>query len=469
MNARRWFPLLMFALLPCLVPAQALADDTSSGGPISFRLGGADFVPGGFFDMGAVYRSTASGAGLGSAFGVIPYSNTAAGNLSEVRFSAQLSRFDLRVTDAIGDTRLAAYGEADWAGNAAGSVWVNDNGQALRLRQLWASVAHGQWEFLAGQAWSWITPNREGLSSDANDLMLTRNLDDAMSVGLPWTRGAQFRAAFHPSEAIGIGVALENPEQYVGSGEVVFPAAFNGVLGGEFDGANNAATPNYQPDLVAKAAWDGLSGLGTIHLEAVGLARTFRATDAPGGGTKFEHHTANGSGYGGAATISLGERCRVVGSGLRGDGIGRYLGGLGPDVVVRPTGANPSFDLEIATVKAVSYLLGLEAELTEDDHVAAYFGRTDFDRNAFPDITVPGNPKPIIGFGGAGSPNSANRTLRELSVNASHAFWSSPEHGSFQLAGQYSRVTRMPFVVAPGAPYKALAEMFHVSVRYTLP
>ncbi len=457
--------LLAFAaILTCGSTVAHAADGAVPPG--SFSLGSVVFTPGGTVDMTAIVRASNTGSSVATAFGAIPYENTVQGHVSETRFTAQMSRLSLKVTDQFDGTSVTAYAEGDFAGNAAANLFVNVNSSTFRLKHYWADVQHGKWEMVAGQAWGWVTPNRKGLSPEPANTFVTRDLDVALQVGLPWTRAAQFRVAYHPDEHLALGVALENPEQYVGAGEVIFPFAFNAALGPQVDAANNTATPNFAPDVVGKVAWDG-GGPNVLHLEAVGLARRFRVTYVPLPGSAFEHADANGVGAGVSGILTVHKKLRLVASGFRGDGVGRYLGGQGPDFVVWPDPVAPR--LALSTVHSQSFLFGVEVDLPLANSVSAYYGRADFGRNAFVDVTSPLPIQPTIGFGGVNSPNSANRMLHEATLNLGHTFWSSPEHGSFALLGQFSEVVRQPWFVAAGAPRRALVDMAYLDVRYTLP
>jgi hypothetical protein len=376
-----------------------------------------------------------------------------------------MSRLNLKVTDRIGTTALTEFAEGDFAGHSSADQFVNSSTNTFRLTHYWVSVERGRWAMLAGQAWSWATPGTRGL--DPTSTFLTRNLDLALQVGLPWTRAAQLRTTFRPSEDLAAGAAIENPQQFVGVGEVIYPFAFNAQLGAQGDAGINPGTPNYLPDVLGKIAWDDGDGEFAFHVEAVGLARWFRVAFLPIGGGTFDHSTASGKGAGLSASLTAYEKVCLVVSGFRGDGVGRYLGALGPDYVVRPS--DPIARISLATVHAQSFLFGAEADLPGANGLAAYYGRVDFDRNAFTDATSPLTVKPTIGFGGVNSSNSANRTLHQVSVDASHTFWRSYEHGSLALLGQFSEVIRQPWFVATGAPRRALADMVFLDVRYTLP
>src|SRR5260370_584416 len=62
------------------MPPAAMVQDTSPGqneskSPLSFKIGSADFTPGGFVDFTTFYRSTDVGSGIATSFGTVPSSN----------------------------------------------------------------------------------------------------------------------------------------------------------------------------------------------------------------------------------------------------------------------------------------------------------------------------------------------------------------------------------------------------------
>src|SRR5437899_5358149 len=58
--------------------SDAPAQERPKESPLSFRIGGADFTPGGFVDFENIFRTTNTGNAATTSFGVIPFSNTAA-------------------------------------------------------------------------------------------------------------------------------------------------------------------------------------------------------------------------------------------------------------------------------------------------------------------------------------------------------------------------------------------------------
>src|SRR5712691_1880160 len=129
--------------------------------PLSFRIGNADFTPGGFVDITSINRTTDVGSGIGTSFGGIPYSNTLPqARLSESRLSTQNSRLSLKVNANTGVNDFTGYVETDFLGFQPPNANQTSNSNSLRLRLYFVDVKHKKWEFQAGQLWSWMTPNR---------------------------------------------------------------------------------------------------------------------------------------------------------------------------------------------------------------------------------------------------------------------------------------------------------------------
>ncbi len=63
--------------------------------PLSFRIGGTDFTPGGFVDFTNIFRTTNTGSAVSTDFNAIPFSNSAAGHLTEFRSSGAILALQL--------------------------------------------------------------------------------------------------------------------------------------------------------------------------------------------------------------------------------------------------------------------------------------------------------------------------------------------------------------------------------------
>src|SRR4029077_12681092 len=89
--------------LPIAAKQDGPSGSNENKSPLSFKIGSAEFTPGGFLDFTTFYRSTNVGSGIATAFGAIPFNNQLPqARLSETHLSAQYSRLSLKV-----DTRQA--------------------------------------------------------------------------------------------------------------------------------------------------------------------------------------------------------------------------------------------------------------------------------------------------------------------------------------------------------------------------
>lgn len=439
--------------------------------PLSFRIGAAEFTPGGFVDFENVFRSTNLGSGISTSYGALPYNNTIQGHLTEFRTTGQYSRLSLKTHAKFGANDVTGYLEMDFNGNDAANVFDTTNPHTDRLRLYWLDLKRGKWEFLGGQSWGWMTPNRNGIGPMPSDLALTIGEDANVHVGVTHTRAGQFRAVWHPNDKFAWGIGIENPYQIVGAGEVIFPFAFNAALGPQLQAANQTTVPNAAPDVLSKMAYDTQFGGGRhFHIELGGIMRTFRITNVPIGGTTFAHHTSIGGGAEFAMNVDIFKSLRFLTNGFYSNGGGRYGIALGPDVVVRPIATGPgTFDIDISKVHTTAGTIGFEAQATPKTLFGFYYGGEYFQRNAFPDVTSPLVIKPIIGFGGINSPNSANRAIQEASAEWTQTMWKNPQYGALLLVTQYSYLTRAPWFVAGGAPKNAHLSQAYLSIRYVLP
>jgi hypothetical protein len=391
----------------------------------------------------------------------------------------------LKITGQFGANNITGYIEGDFNGNDATNVFVTSNPHTTRLRLYWVDIKRGKWEFLAGQAWGMMTPNRVGLSPLPQDLLITFNEDANIQVGTNYTRAGQIRAVYHFSDMFQWGVGIENPEQFATA--VTFPSVFNAQLTTQFDPQNASnGTPNVAPDIVTKFALDGNPGGRHMHFEAGGIMTSAKATILPTVlGSTFQSQTTIGGGVQGAFVASLTKNFRVVGNALYGIGVGRYMIGLGPQVVAVPVQLLPAgFSATLSGVHAGNGVLGLELQATPKTLFAAYYGAAYFQRNTFPDITAanlavairctPAQPlqlKPCIGYGGfnqAGA-TAQNRAIQEPTFDWTQTFWRNPQYGAVLMVTQYSYVTRAPWFVALGAPKNAHLSMGFLSLRYVLP
>ncbi len=441
--------------------------------PLSFRIGGTDFTPGGFVDFENIFRTTNTGNVTATNFWAIPFSNTVNGHLTEYRSTGQYSRFNLKINGKYGANNVTGYIEADFNGNDAANVFVTSNPHTMRVRLFWLDLKRGNWEFLGGQTWGLQTPNRVGVSPSPADLAITIGEDAQTHVGLNYTRAGEFRAAYHFSDQFVWAFALQNPQQFGGQGEITFPTAFNAQLGSQIDSAATPGAPNVIPDFITKFAYDPGKH---FHFELGGISTSAKVTVIPTvPSASFVKHTKLEGGIFGATNIELFKGFRFLASGMWGPGVGRYLIGMAPQVVVLPVSASGAAcssaggcDVSVSPVHSGDAIAGFEAQASKKTLLGFYAGAMYAQRNFGLDLTKAGAPA-FIGFGGPNSANTNNRTVQEVTFDWTQTFWKNPQYGSVFLVNQLSYISRSPWFVPAGAPKNAHLTQVFVSLRYALP
>jgi hypothetical protein len=446
--------------------------------PLSIKIGAAEFTPGGFVDLTGIFRSRDSGTGLGTNFPNVPYANSLPlGQLTELRFTGQGSRLSLKVdVKPTESTAVAGYYESDFNGYEPANSNISTKSDSFRLRLAFAQVRHDKWELVTGQTWSLLTPTRVGLSPFPDNIFTAFRLDTSYLAGLVYTRQPEVRVVYHATDHWAIGVAAENPQQFVPT-SVVFPTdGATNFFAQQFDNGSsstnaasastNPTVPNLHPDITAKTSFDWNVGEKLFHIDVGGVARSIKVYNnlATPEGTK----TITGGGGQVNSNFEVFKNFHLIENAFYGDGVGRYIGGLGPDVVVKPTG-------ELSGVHAGSGVAGFEWQTTPNFLVDGYASGAYFWRNY--DLTTkalgtpcgPQGTEYCTGFGFVGSANTNNRDYQEFTMGFIPTIWSSPNYGKLQIISQFSYVVRVPWYVAPGQPKNAHLFMTYLNLRYIIP
>jgi hypothetical protein len=456
--------------------------------PAYLRLGSVCIVPIGFMDLTPVWRDKNAGSSMGSNFGSVPYNNTANGNLSEFRFSIQNSRLGLRVDGDWRGVHFIGYNEFDFNGTSGSASLADSNGAVVpRLRLFWLDARKGAIEYLVGQSWSMLTPNRKGLSALPGDLFYTQVIDINYMAGLTWTRQPGMRVLIHPNNTLTFGFSVEQPTQYMGGSAggstSVLPVNLLGLQGTQLDAGLNLGActnntpagataityscsgqpylgePTVTPDFIAKIAWDPTS---RFHFEVGGVETNFKtALNLTGSTVSIAapynlHPTAIGAGLLFGANVEVFKNFRLITTNYITDGAGRYLFGQAPDLIVRADGS-------LSPVKAGGTIDGFEATV-KNTLFYGYYGGIFIDKNVAIDTT--GKP---VGYGYVGSANSQNRAINEITFGFNQTIWRNPRYGAVNVMGQYEWLERAPWFVAAGAPKETHDNTIYFNVRYTLP
>ena len=302
--------------------------------PFSIKIGKAEFTPGGFVDLTGIFRSRDVGSGLGTNFTILPYSNSLPlGQLSEFRLTGQGSRLSLKVeANPTQSTKVTGYIESDFNGFEPANSNISSKSDSFRLRLGFVQLKAGKWELVTGQTWSLLTPTRVGLSPFPENVFTALRLDTSYLAGLVYDRQPGIRVVYHAADWWSFGVALENPQQFVPS-SVVFPTdGSTNFFSSQFDNGSsstsaassavNPTVPNLHPDVLAKTAFDWRLGGKLFHVDAGGVARSFKVYNNLA--TPAATNTITGGGGGVNVNFEVLRNFHLIANSFYGDGVGRY-------------------------------------------------------------------------------------------------------------------------------------------------
>jgi hypothetical protein len=447
-------------------PLPAPQADESS--PLQLKIGDATITPVGFMDMTSVSRSTNPGSGIGTNFGSIPYGNTQAGSLTETRLSPQNSRLGMRIDAIAKGWNIMGYWESDFLGQTAsppnGGLAVSSNPYVFRMRLYWVDGRKGKFEFLAGQSWSLMTPNRYGISPLPGDIFYSQDTDVNYQAGLTWGRIPGFRIGYHPTDKVAFAIAVENSEPYVGGGNggsgATLPALIattnatsGAVLGGQINnGSSTISSAALAPDIIAKLAIDPSK---RFHFEIDGVEIADKIAYPVG---TAPYPTFSKVGGGGSVNLSfeLVKNFRILTNNFYSDGGGRYIFGQAPDFIIRSNGS-------LSLVHSASTVTGFEANVGRTLYYG-YYGGVYISQN----LALDANGTSKIGYGAISS-DGQNRAIQEITFGTNTTLMRDPKWGALNLMFQYSYLQRNPWLVAAGAPSNAHVDMGFFNLRYTLP
>jgi hypothetical protein len=467
---------------------------------------------GGFIEAATVWRerNLVSDGASNPAFNYpnFPFPNSPLYHESEWEASARQSRINFQVDADIDPVQhVRAYYQMDFLGAGVTSNSRESNSYTPRIRLAFLEYENNDWHFhfLAGQNWSLLTQNREGIISRTENSPLT--IDAQYVVGFNWARQDQIRAVWDWNKIAWFGVSVEEPEvnQFsngvfpfsgaaatanIGGGTLPPGVTVNDINPGNTSGLFNNTTgysTNVSPDYVEKAAFDP----GWGHYEIVGLERFFTdrvyTTAVEGSGS---NKTNFGWGVGGSVLLPvLPKYLDLQGSVLTGQGIGRYGSSQLPDVTIGPSGS-------LVPLRETQFLVGAVGHPWTGLDVYAYAGQEQVNANFWNIGTTHGgygNPlatnnacllenqnggaqlngndtaAPIPGGGTACTGNT--KRSQELTVG----FWQDAYKGPmgrlvFGLEYEYVRLTAFAGVpTGPGTPNQGLTtndNIVYTSIRF---
>jgi hypothetical protein len=358
------------------------------------------------------------------------------------------------------DWNVLGYWESDFVGgigNAAFNTQVSSNSLIFRIRLYWVDLRKKKLEFLAGQSWSMMTPNRKQISPIPADIFYGQVVDVNYLNGLTWGRIPGVRFIFHPSEKATVGVALENATPYFGGsgggGIPVLPTALN-ITNFTFqldqNVVNGVTLPRIAPDVIGKIAFDPSP---RVHFEFVGVVSEVRLFN-PLTQDRFVQAGDGGSVNGNFEII---KGFRLISNNFWSTGEGRYLFGVAPNFIVQADG-KPSNIHSGSTIQGIEFT-------HKNTQLYGYYGGIYIKRNT----AIDADGKTFIGYGFPGSANSQNRTTQEGTVGLTQTLFRDGKYGAFQFMFQYAYFFRNPWFVATGSPKNTHENAVWFNLRYVLP
>ena len=176
--------MLAVSAAAALLPTRGFAAEAAPPVHLGFKIGSLEVAPSGFFEAITAARSNTARDGISTRFGAVPLSDTPV----TIGNSFRHSRVQAKTWMPLGPGKVTGYVEADFLDRPPA--------EAFRFRQYYGQYSIGDWEFSAGQEWSLLRPNRQGVASD-RALMNTRVVDPAYHVGLMGVRNRQVRVTRH--------------------------------------------------------------------------------------------------------------------------------------------------------------------------------------------------------------------------------------------------------------------------------
>jgi hypothetical protein len=265
--------------------------------------------------------------------------------------------------------------------------------------------------------------------------------------GFSWARQPQIRLTKDFDKQLWLALSLENPQTTFYTGANALPKSviltYNAPAGAEFNSANTFSL-NRLPDVVAKIAYEPTIADRTIHLEALGLYRSFYER------LNYSDQNSSGGGFGAGLNVPLvPDLLEFRVSGLAGKGIGRYGSAQLADVTFDAGG-------NIRPISEVQALAGLTLHATPALDVYLFAGREKDSAQPY-DLTSGAGVVTPYGYGNSLYSNSGcvSETAKggcvgntRLIEQGTFGFWYKPYVGNFgkiQWGLQYSRTERKAF------------------------
>jgi len=492
--------------------------------PTEIRFRGVKLTPGGYLQLGQIYRTHNANADSADNYGSFPLSGSPNSMTSEFRMSARASRFSLKAEGSYRKIKMMGYLEVDFLGTSPNATQAQFNSFPPRLRLAFGEMRFGKgWTIAGGQTSSMLQTTRHGIDSLSE--WLPSVIDGNLTTGYSYARQGTFRITKElvPNRQW-VGFSVENPETVANVQCLFIPtdttiarsSCTNLILGGAIQGTENtpltgspssgfsvaagtsgnllsSPSNNIAPDLVLKYAIE--PGWGHYEVKAIGRVFHDRVYPEYLNGSNLSganNRSTEGGGFGvGAILPVLSHKMDVNLQAIAGKGIGRFGPAGGPDVTV-----NPKVDL--VPVEALQAIVGLETHPTPRFDFNFYVGDEYYGRAMYSTNTgLFGSTTPGTNIIGYGAPQFINNGCTEnttatpplcMSSSQNRNIWTAQpqmwyrlyrgNRGTFQLGASYAYTYRRTWDGLlsnsnsgniPSFRPLAIENVVMTSFRYTLP
>jgi len=432
-------------------------------------LPGVKVTLGGYVETDALWREKNQSNDTTSNLNAsIPFDNVANAHQSEFRGTARPSRLSLLAEGNVDkDFKLGAFIESDFMGSGTTSNSVQTNSYVPRLRHAYTTVDRNDWgfHFVAGQTFSLLTLNKEGIKVRNEALPMT--IDSALLPGVNYARGPQVRIVKELMEKkVNLGLSAESPQ--VTFGGIQQPTALQSAsqTGGSSLNTSTSYSTDIAPDIIAKVAVD--PGFG--HYELFGITRFFHNNLV----TSFRNKYEVGYGMGGGAYIPvIAKMLDVQGTFMVGEGIGRYGPVQFPDFAFGTDG-------NIKPVTKYSAMVGVIGRPTPTWDLYVYAGMEHAERVNEPGTFTIGAVNYNYGYGSNSATSLSNAgcyTHGGTCAAQTKTVWGvtpglwkqlyKGDYGNIKVGAQYSFTHRQAFDDAAGLEPSANENMVFTAFRYS--
>ena len=249
------------------------------------------------------------------------------------------------------DWKVLGYWESDFLGQTGnppnGGLAVSSNPYVFRMRLYWVDVTQGKFEFLAGQSWSLMTPNRKGISPLPGDIFYSQDIDVNYQSGLVWGRIPGIPASYSIPPTRSLSACRWKTPSRMSAAETAAARHPPGSRAARTRLGRRPRRTDQQrnqrdfssaalaPDIIAKLAFDPSS---KFHFEFAGVEIANKIA-YPGQHPCFPDLYQGRRRRIGQPELRAGKNFRILTNNYWSAGGGRYIFGQAPDFIIRANGS----------------------------------------------------------------------------------------------------------------------------------